>query len=59
MTNEIVDTPILDPNYDSYEQFFDYDWAREFGKRVENSALKQAAIDFVLGDWAIDPASWR
>jgi hypothetical protein len=48
MKIEIVDTPILDPNYDSYVQFFDYDWAREFGKRAENSALQQAAIDFVL-----------
>jgi hypothetical protein len=48
MKNEIVDTPILDPNYDSYEQFFDYDWARDVFKRVENSPLKQAATDFVL-----------
>lgn len=46
--NEIIDTPALDPNYGSYEQFFDYDWATDVFKRVENSPLKQAATDFVL-----------
>lgn len=48
MNNEIVDQPILDPNYDSYEQFFDYDWARDFCKRVEHSTLRQATTDFML-----------
>src|SRR5258708_3019465 len=48
MKSEIVDTPILDPNYDSYEQFFDYDWARAVFNSVENSPLKEAVTDFVV-----------
>jgi hypothetical protein len=46
--NEILDTPFLDPNYDSYEQFFDYQWADAILKRAINSPLKKPVIDFVL-----------
>jgi hypothetical protein len=46
--NEILDTPILDPFYDSYQQFFDYKWADAILRRAANSPLKQAVIDFAL-----------
>ena len=48
MNNEILDHRVLDPNYSSYEQFFDYKWADDILKRVAASPLKEAVIDFVL-----------
>jgi hypothetical protein len=48
MKDEILDTPILDPHYDSYQTFFDGEWARAILQRAENSRLKQAVVDFVL-----------
>ncbi len=48
MEKEIIDSAIIDPNLDSYEQFFDHDWCKRIFELVESFPLKAAVDTLVL-----------
>jgi hypothetical protein len=47
---EIVENVLIDPNLESYEQFFDHGWCERMCGLVENSPLK-AAIGALMVAW--------
>jgi hypothetical protein len=49
MQKDIIDTPLIDPNLDSYQQFFDHKWAESMFKAVEFSPLREAANALMIG----------
>lgn len=50
MEKDIIDQPIIDPNLDSYEKFFDHDWSRRIFEAVQKSPLKDA-VDALMVAW--------
>lgn len=48
MGNEIIDTPLIDPNLGSYEKFFDHDWCRQMFEAVEGSPLADAIAALMI-----------
>ena len=50
MANEIIETPLIDPNIDSYKQFFDHEWARQIFALAENTAI-QEAVNHLMVSW--------
>jgi hypothetical protein len=42
MDNDTIDTPLIDPNLDSYKHFFDHKWSECMYKAVESSPLNDA-----------------
>lgn len=42
MDKEIIDNPLIDPNLDSYVQFFDHDWSKRTFEAVKTSTLIDA-----------------
>jgi len=50
MEDEVIESAIIDPGYDSYKQFFDHDWCKAMFNAVECSPLK-AAVQTLLVAW--------
>lgn len=48
MDKDIIDTPLIDPNLDSYEQFFDHKWSERMFKAVETSPLNDAICALMM-----------
>ncbi|HEV3338723.1 MAG TPA: hypothetical protein VG125_00150, partial [Pirellulales bacterium] len=48
MEKDIIDTSIIDPNIDSYVQFFDHRWAEGMFDAVEASPLREAVNSLVV-----------
>ncbi len=48
MDKDIIDRPLIDPNLDSYEQFFDHKWAERMFKAVETSPLGDALNSLMM-----------
>jgi hypothetical protein len=48
MDKDIIDTPLIDPNLDSYKQFFDHKWAEHMFKAVETSPLNDAVCALLV-----------
>jgi len=48
MDKDIIDTPLIDPNLDSYKQFFDHKWAEHMFKAVESSPLNDAVCTLMV-----------
>jgi hypothetical protein len=48
MDKDIIDTPLIDPTLDSYEQFFDHKWAERTFQAVETSPLKEAVCALMV-----------
>ncbi len=48
MDKAIIDTPLIDPNLDSYKQFFDHKWAECMFKAVESSPLNDAVCALMV-----------
>src|SRR4051812_34761599 len=48
MDKDIIDTPLIDPNLDSYQQFFDHGWCKRMFEAVETSPLKDAVSTLML-----------
>jgi hypothetical protein len=42
MNDDIIDNVLIDPNLDSYQQFFDHGWCKRTFEAVETSPLKDA-----------------
>lgn len=42
MDKDIIDTPLIDPNLDSYQQFFDHGWCKRIFEAVKTSPLNDA-----------------
>jgi hypothetical protein len=50
MQDDIIENAVIDPHLDSYEKFFDPEWAKRVFELVETSPLK-AAVDALLVSW--------
>ena len=50
MGNDVIDNVVIDPNLDSYEQFFDHAWCERMFEAVKNSPLKEA-VDGLMVAW--------
>jgi hypothetical protein len=48
MDKDIIDTPMIDPNLDSYKQFFDHKWSERMFKAVETSPLNDAICTLMV-----------
>lgn len=48
MDKDIIDTPLIDQNLDSYEQFFDHDWSRRMFEAVRTSPLNNAICTLLV-----------
>jgi hypothetical protein len=50
MNKNVIETPLIDPNYVSYEQFFDHDWCGTMLEMVRNSPLSEA-VNALIVSW--------
>jgi hypothetical protein len=50
MDKEIIDNVLIDPNLDSYQQFFDHGWSKRLFEAVEASPLKDA-VNALMVAW--------
>jgi hypothetical protein len=50
MDKDIIDHVLIDPNLDSYQQFFDHGWCKRMFEAVETSPLKDA-ISTLMVAW--------
>jgi hypothetical protein len=48
MNDDIIDNVLIDPNLDSYQQFFDHGWCKRMFEAVETSPLKDAVGALML-----------
>ncbi len=48
MDKEVIDTPLIDQNLDSYEQFFDHDWSKRMFEAVRSSSLNDAICTLLV-----------
>lgn len=48
MDKDIIDTPLIDPNLSSYENFFDRDWAKSTFAAVKNTPLEEAVNGLIV-----------
>jgi hypothetical protein len=48
MDNDIIDTPLIDPNLDSYKNFFDHKCSERMFKAVESSPLNDAVCTLMV-----------
>lgn len=55
---DIIDAPVIDRNLDSYEQFFDHDWAKRMFETVQKSCLKDA-VDTLMVAWRSSDGAHR
>jgi hypothetical protein len=48
MDKDIIDTPLIDPNLDSYQQFFDHGWCKCMFEAVKTSPLNDAVCALMV-----------
>lgn len=58
MEKDIIDTPVIDRNLGSYEQFFDHDWAKRMFETVQRSCLKDS-VDALMVAWRSSDGAHR
>src|SRR5262245_8989234 len=46
--NDIIDNVLIDPNLDSYQQFFDHGWCKRIFEAVESSSLNDAICTLMV-----------